>query len=422
MQRSRALPAGETRTVAHDVIVFEDARWPDLLPLIYWRTVGELRCGYGPLIDRLNLLDPPATLTGLWTRPELADVAAERFKLPVNRPLRGPAVLINARWLIPRGARLPDPPAIGLCDDHIAWIRLPDTHPRITPQSLLRDDDALRSLPADWPRLPAPGVLLRYPWDLMHHSIRLLSEDWTGDAGCEGRLDHGAVLLAPENIRIEPGARIFPTAVLNAENGPITIGPDAVIAPHCYIEGPCCIGARSRILPATRIRAGTSIGEVCKIGGEVEGSIFFSFSNKQHDGFVGHSCIAQWCNLGADTVTSDLKNTYGPIRIPRPDRTIDTGLIFAGLFMGDHVKTGINQAFSTGTIVGFGSQIASSALPPRFIPSFTWLTDQGRQACDVERCLTVARRVMARRDRQMSPAEEALFRRIPEIAAIVEHT
>ena len=187
------------------------------------------------------------------------------------------------------------------------------------------------------------------------------------------------------------------------------------IGPHVTITGPCYIGDRCLIQPGAII-AGSSIGPVCKIGGEVEASVFQGYSNKQHDGFLGHSYIGQWVNIGADTITSDLKNTYGSVRVPINGRLVDSAEMFVGSIIGDHTKTGINVGLPTGCVIGFASNVFVSRYVPQFVPSFSWLVDDGLQTNDPKRALAVARKVMARRQQQLTKVEEGLFLSIVEEA------
>jgi UDP-N-acetylglucosamine diphosphorylase/glucosamine-1-phosphate N-acetyltransferase len=159
-----------------------------------------------------------------------------------------------------------------------------------------------------------------------------------------------------------------------------------------------------------KIYENTSIGPVCKVGGEVEGSVIHSFSNKQHDGFLGHAYLGMWVNLGADTNNSDLKNNYGSVKLVIDGETVDSGSTFMGLVMGDHSKSAINSMFNTGTVVGVSSNVFGSGFPPKSVPSFTWGGAEGLKTYELERALEVARRVMGRRKMVLSPAEEKVLR------------
>jgi UDP-N-acetylglucosamine diphosphorylase/glucosamine-1-phosphate N-acetyltransferase len=205
--------------------------------------------------------------------------------------------------------------------------------------------------------------------------------------------------------------------VLDAEDGPIFIDEGATIMANASLQGPLFVGAKSTIKMGAKIYEGTSIGPVCKVGGEVEESIFHAYSNKQHEGFLGHAYLGEWVNLGADTNNSDLKNNYGTVRVHIDGKTIDSGLLFVGLFMGDHAKSGINTMFNTGTVVGVMSNVFGADYPDKLVPSFAW---GGAASCETyacEKALQVARRVMARRNRELTKAQEAVLRQVFELTA-----
>jgi UDP-N-acetylglucosamine diphosphorylase/glucosamine-1-phosphate N-acetyltransferase len=409
------------------IVLFEDAGFVNLLPLAYWRAVFELRCGCGSLLDHVRARYPEADIT-LFVRPELKAVVADRTRLPVNVPPAADDVFyLNGRVLLREALSDVQAPAACWAGDAVLWadVRGPAAH-QITWQTFLdpaQTGGALASLP----RLVATAehpALIAYPWDLVHHNTDMIVHAWRrlGSRGIEGKIYGGAHILEHAHVCVGRGSRIKPGAVLDAEDGPIIIGENVTIQPNATIQGPCCIGDGSIVQTGVSVRGGTSIGRVCKIGGEIEGSIIHGYSNKQHDGFLGHAYIGEFVNLAADTVNSDLKNTYGPIRVPINGVCIDSGHTFVGVTIGDHSKTGIGQLFPTGAVVGFGSSVATSGLAPKWVPSFRWLTDEANESYDVERCLAVAKIVMARRKLMLSEAEEELFRRLPEIARRYERT
>jgi UDP-N-acetylglucosamine diphosphorylase / glucose-1-phosphate thymidylyltransferase / UDP-N-acetylgalactosamine diphosphorylase / glucosamine-1-phosphate N-acetyltransferase / galactosamine-1-phosphate N-acetyltransferase len=190
--------------------------------------------------------------------------------------------------------------------------------------------------------------------------------------------------------------------VLDATAGPILIGRRASIQAFTRLAGPCFIGEGSTITGGD-IR-GSSIGPVCKVRGELSSSIFLGYGNKGHDGFVGHSLIGEWVNLGAGTTTSNLKNTYGPVSVHTPAGVRETGMQFLGTLFGDHAKTGIGLRLTTGTIVGAGANIYGAAMPPKLVPPFAWGDAAPYASWDIEKFLVVAERVMARRSVAMTPA------------------
>ncbi|MDZ7763050.1 MAG: hypothetical protein U5K00_01300 [Melioribacteraceae bacterium] len=179
--------------------------------------------------------------------------------------------------------------------------------------------------------------------------------------------------------------------VLDASEGPIFIDDDAQIFPNSYIVGPVYIGKKSLVKANTQIYHDTTIGPVCKVGGEIENSIIHSYSNKQHEGFLGHAYLGSWINIGASSNNSDLKNDYGKIKVLLNGNEIDTGLQFVGLIMGDHSKCAINSAFNTGTIVGVSCNIYGAGFPDRYIPSFSWGGSEGFREYHLRKAVEVAK-------------------------------
>lgn len=212
---------------------------------------------------------------------------------------------------------------------------------------------------------------------------------------------------------MEEGARVECT-ILNAETGPIYIGRNAEIMEGSMVRGPFSIGEESTLKMGAKIYGPTTIGPSCKVGGEVNNSIVFGYSNKGHDGFLGNSVIGEWCNIGADSNNSNLKNNYASVRLwnYREERFIDTGLQFCGLIMGDHSKCGINTMFNTGTVVGVNANIFGDGFPRNFIPSFSWGGPQGFTTYKVNKAFEVAEKVMERRDKVLTDKDKKLLNTI----------
>ena len=225
--------------------------------------------------------------------------------------------------------------------------------------------------------------------------------------------DKHSILYASENIFIEKGAKIK-AAILNAENGPIYIGKDATIEEGSILKGPIALCDNAQINMGAKIRENTTIGPFCKVGGEVNNVVFWGYSSKGHDGFLGNSVIGQWCNLGADTNCSNLKNNYSDVKIWSylEEKNIDTGLQFCGLIMGDHAKAGINTMFNTGTVVGVAANVFGAGFPAKFIPSFCWGGIDSNVTFSFDKMLEVARKVMARRGEKLEEKEIDLFKKI----------
>jgi UDP-N-acetylglucosamine diphosphorylase/glucosamine-1-phosphate N-acetyltransferase len=208
--------------------------------------------------------------------------------------------------------------------------------------------------------------------------------------------------------------------VLDAEEGPIHVDRDVVIEPNAVLQGPCYIGPRAVIRAGATLRPGTSIGPVCKVGGEVEGSIIHGYANKQHHGFLGHSYVGEWVNLGAGTVTSDLKNTYGTIRVSINGVGVESGQHFLGAIIGDHSKTGIGTILPTGGVIGVAANVFAGGPIPKFVPSFAWLTEAGLTGYRVEKAVHIARIVMGRRDEELTAVEQQLLEQVAVTARQVE--
>jgi UDP-N-acetylglucosamine diphosphorylase/glucosamine-1-phosphate N-acetyltransferase len=223
--------------------------------------------------------------------------------------------------------------------------------------------------------------------------------------------DSNKVLGDIGQIFIEEGASIE-CAVLNTKSGPIYIGRDAEIMEGCLVRGPFALCEHAGLKMAAKIYTATTIGPHCKVGGEVSNSVFFGYSNKGHDGFVGNSVIGEWCNLGADTNTSNLKNNYGNVDVwsYRDEKFTKTGLQFHGLIMADHAKSGINTMFNTGTVVGVAANIFGGGFPDKFIPSFAWGGADGMETFRFDKAIEVATRMMERRAITLTPADIDILR------------
>ena len=220
-----------------------------------------------------------------------------------------------------------------------------------------------------------------------------------------------------KNIFIEENVSIK-SAILNAERGPLYIGKNATICEGSIIRGATSIGENSIVSINARIVGDTTIGPYCKVGGEISNSVIFGYSSKAHDGFLGNSVIGEWCNLGADTNTSNLKNNYKDVRIwnYNADQFTNTGRQFCGLMMGDHSKCGINTMFNTGTVVGVSANIFGSGFPRTFIPSFSWGGAQGFSTYQFQRALDVMPKVYERRNKTLTEEDVTLYKHIFEVS------
>lgn len=413
------------------IAIFEDAKWQNMLPLTYLRPTCLLTCGRGSLLEKIKRLDFSCAKPQrhLWCREELSQVLSEDLPHAINQELSGPTLFLNGRgwWKSPPWAWDAGSCWVGVAgkEQQVACVFADgDLAAKLSPRAFL-DEAELRALLRDLPRrdVSAHVELLAWPWEIIHANERALIFDWNdGEANCQessARRDPGSHILAPEGVHLGEGTRIKPCAVIDAEKGPVWIGDNVTISPHTYIQGPVAIGPGTLIQPGAVIHEGTTIGPVCKVGGEIEASIIHGYSNKQHDGFLGHSYVGMWVNIAADCINSDLKNTYGTVRVPINGRPVETGEMFVGMLVGDYSKLGINVSFPTGAVVGFCSSVFA-AQSPKFVPSFAWLDGDTWMSFDEERGLEIVEKVMARRKRDFTPAQRTLFRRIRRLANKLE--
>ncbi|MDH5604404.1 MAG: putative sugar nucleotidyl transferase, partial [Cyclobacteriaceae bacterium] len=220
-----------------------------------------------------------------------------------------------------------------------------------------------------------PVTIIDKPWKIFQHNAVELKKDFirlTRGRKSAGISDKATVVYGEENVFVEEGVSIK-SAVIDAENGPVYLGKHSVVHPGAVIRGSFALLEYSQVSMGAKMRGDTTVGPHSKVGGEVANSVIFGYSNKSHEGYLGNSVIAEWCNLGADTNTSNMKNDYGPIKLwdYNKERFTDTGIMFCGLIMGDHSKTGINTMFNSGTSVGVSCNITGSGYPRAFIPSFS---------------------------------------------------
>jgi UDP-N-acetylglucosamine diphosphorylase / glucose-1-phosphate thymidylyltransferase / UDP-N-acetylgalactosamine diphosphorylase / glucosamine-1-phosphate N-acetyltransferase / galactosamine-1-phosphate N-acetyltransferase len=398
------------------ITLFEDEGYVGLLPLVYWRSVFELRVGRKIVLDRTaQRLGLP--VSGVWTRHGIARVAAQRCGAPANQGVEPETILVNGRWLPNGPVDFPRAPCVGLIDTNVVFIVCDEGLARsLSPEDLLdpsRRTAELQSVP----KVAAPGTVFHYPWNLVSELGPRLNQTWSdADASNEGRVDPLVIGDNANRLHIGEGTVIHPTAVLDPTGGPIYISHDVRIGAYCVIEGPAYIGPGTAVHPHAWLHGGNAIGPMCKIGGEVDGCIIDGYTNKQHEGFLGHSYVGCWVNIGAGATNSDLKNTYGRVRVPVNGREVDTGLQFFGTIIGDHAKIGINATIPTGAMIGFASVINAAKTAPKYVPSFSWVTDERMGAGDPNRLLDLAAAVLARRNVDMSDDEVELFLELHQVA------
>jgi UDP-N-acetylglucosamine diphosphorylase/glucosamine-1-phosphate N-acetyltransferase len=409
------------------VCLFEDRGAVDLEPLSLTRPVFELLCGLTSLAAKQSRCFPPGP-RGVLIRPHLADVfRLHSHELPVNDLawLRaGPTILVNGRWL-PPSIPLPlaelSEPCVALVDGEVAFAVVASKH--LADCSPHTFDECLAAWKAELPHRPAGGRMVRYLWDLVQHNGEQIVADWQSagapfESVSDGTDRPGLAVVGPrDQLLIHPSAHLDPMVVADTTRGPVILDRDAVVTAFTRLEGPCVIGPRTQIHGA-KIRAGTTLGPDCRIGGEVECSIVQGHSNKYHDGFLGHAYIGEWVNLGAGTHNSDLRNDYGEIRVTVNGRLVRTGLTKVGCFLGDHTKTGLGALLNTGTNAGVFCNLLPGGLLPRYVPSFSrWWNEKLTDGAELADLLRTAAEVMRRRHVAFTEAHEALYRTLFEQTA-----
>ena len=255
-------------------------------------------------------------------------------------------------------------------------------------------------------------IQIKNTWDIFSLNSAAIQQDF--DFLTEGRksteIPNTVHCFNKENIFIEEGAKLT-LASLNANDGPIYIGKDAEVMEACTVRGPFALCENSTLKMSAKIYGGTTIGPYSKVGGEVNNSVIFGYSNKGHDGFLGNSVIGEWCNIGADTNNSNLKNNYAEVKLwsYETERFAKTGLQFCGLMMGDHSKCGINTMFNTGTVIGVSANIFGAGFPRNFVPSFAWGGSAGFTTFQMNKVKEVATAVMNRRGLDFNEKEEKIL-------------
>ena len=396
-----------------NICIYEDSGYSQLYPLTLTRPVFDLRCGIISLREKVIHYFREQQYY-LSVRSGLEELCREQSpNCIVNQFPDGDCYFINGRFIFED-----DPPEfqentiLTLGNQFIgAFLQALEI------KKLRKDKNGLLNFSSfsELHKHEVKGRLINYPWDLVHYNGLEISKDFNllnKSKHVEGDVYHNATLLAKENIYIGPGAKVYPGVVINAENGPVYVDKNVTIMSNAVLEGPIAIGCGSIIKIGAKIYEGVSIGKHCKVGGEVEESIIHGFSNKQHEGFLGHSYLGEWVNLGADTNNSDLKNNYGSVKVHINGELIDSGSMFVGIFMGDHSKSGINTMFNTGSVVGVMCNVFGAGFTPKNIPSFTWGGIVRSDRYEFSKAIETAKRVMKRRNQELTGSQEKILQTI----------
>ncbi|MEC5395729.1 GlmU family protein [Bergeyella sp. RCAD1439] len=382
-------------------LVFSDAQyWEDFLPLTFTRPVSEMRCGiltFSERWQRLLQTDRVAFLT--------EDFLQEKYPAPE----RGESLFVVPNFL-PSEAVLSQIRSLAMGEALVYEDELLAAKVDMANFSLSQIEKMTE--------VEEELLFFRQPVDLFRYNDRAIDFDFAlltkGRTSAPLSKTNG-LLGDAADLFIEEGAQVeFST--LNTKTGKIYIGKDAEVMEGCHLRGPIALCEGAKFNLGAKVYGATTIGPHSKIGGEVNNIVVFGYSNKGHDGFVGNSVIGEWCNLGADTNSSNLKNNYANVKLwnYKKKRFVDTGLQFVGLVMGDHAKTAINTQLNTGTVVGVAANIFKSGFPPNLVEGFSWGGMKGDEKFRLEKAYEVAEKAMARRKVVLGEADKAILKYIYE--------
>jgi UDP-N-acetylglucosamine diphosphorylase/glucosamine-1-phosphate N-acetyltransferase len=376
-----------------DIIVFEDSLYDNFYPLSLTRPVWELLSGCFTFRERLEKTLAVLNGTGgckvhYLTRDYIAPYYRERLPgVSINdgsiRNISGDVLLINALLLPSEKILKCEKNRLYLHENIPLFARFESGIPSHGGEDDRDISAFLKRLNLDEENIGLEHLPVSI-WDIvLKNHDRIVSDYALLDKKTSKSKDYSVTITGDENqLYIEDGVGIDPLVCIDLTEGPVVIGGGTRIDSFTRIEGPCFIGRNCRLLGA-KIRGGSTIGDFCRIGGEVEGSIFQGYSNKYHDGFIGHSFVGEWVNLGAMTTNSDLKNDYSEVKVYLPDRRRATGSIKAGCFIGDYAKTSIGTLISTGSSIGTGCMIVhGGSMTPPHVPPFAWFIDNGIRCRD----------------------------------------
>lgn len=386
-----------------NLVLFDDpATRVNLLPFTYTRPISKIRIGILTIDEKWEkrLNTPASFLTESYLQKKFSAKASFDN------------LFVNAAWC-------PDDNAI----NHINALQQGDV--LVHNNAILAWKSSDMSLPDLSKAIPkvftGEITLIDQPWKIFQHNAAQIRVDFnliTKGRTSAGVQDKHTIVYNEQNIFVEEGVTIR-AAVLNAEDGPIYLGKNSVVQEGALIKGPFALCESSTINMGGKMRGDTTVGPHSKVGGEVSNSVIFGYSNKGHDGFIGNTVIGEWCNLGADTNTSNLKNNYENVKLWNYAKGgfADTGLQFCGLMMGDHSKCGINTMFNTGTVVGVSANVFGDGFPRNFIPSFAWGGASGFTTYQVKKAFETAEKVMERRKLKLDDIEKEILTKVFELSA-----
>lgn len=386
-----------------EVSLFEDDTWRNFLPISATRHLGQQLLGTAPLFQHATRRFGVARAS-LLGRSYLKDTVEQATGLDYNDP-SGARLLVNARlnplvevrgWTsLPAGSAVFDRGEVA-----IASVRNGDLERLVAPDGTI-PQSRLRSAAKGMERLEAPGrVLFTYPWEILESNGSAISAE---------------VKKSQKRVTVSGDAQIEEFVTFDPSGGPIIVDEGARVESFSRLSGPCYVGKGASVLSAL-IRGGTTIGEGCKVGGEVAHSVLYGHTNKAHFGYLGHSLVGEWVNIGAGAVTSDLKNTYGSVRVVRQQEKVDTGLTKLGTMVGDMARVSIGSMLYGGKTVGVAARCAG--MVDRDVPDFTSYDGADRTISRLELApvLVGQERMMSRRERSLSTPQKAMLKHLYSVA------
>ena len=400
-----------------DIVIFEDSKTCNLFPLAEMRTAFEIKAGAYSIREKTERLFGSEQIK-YFTRDIIGEYAGELYgEEKLFRECNGNTLFLNGKVVFGKAAsdKLPKEENILFkCNDEIIAFTSSDTKSAsdIIAGKSYPDKMKVSEIKSDeW------FHIINYSWDAVRYFEQDLSDDLDYMFG-----NTEALLFSQDfdtdKVRLHMNADILPNVVLDSSHGKIFVDDGAKIEPFCYIRGPVYIGKNTLVKSGTKIYGPVNIGFESRVAGEISGTNLHSYVNKQHSGFIGNSYVCEFANLGADTVTSNLKNNYSQVRtrLPHSENMFDTGMQFLGSIIGDHSKTGINTMLNTGSIIGVFSNIAGGGFPDKLTDSFQWcISGKETVKYKLEEALNTAKMVMSRREVNMSDAYEQLVREIYKI-------
>jgi len=379
-------------------ILFDDHSWEQLLPLTFTRPVSNIRIGILTIQEKWEK----------YLNSQFSNHCIDYLSVKFPCKIQSDNIFINAS-LIPSPEIIEEIKKLNanetlLFNERVLAIRLDKQHSEKFDYKNIQGFKSVKT--------SENPITIDYPWQIFQFNGEEIRKDFELiTAGRKSaKLSSSMNLISPENIFAEEGFKAE-FATINASTGPVYLGKDSEIMEGSIVRGPFALCDHSSLKMGAKIYGPTTIGPGSKAGGEINNSVIFGNSNKGHDGFLGNSVIGEWCNLGADTNNSNLKNNYAIVKLwsYKEEKFINTGLQFCGLIMGDHSKCGINTMFNTGTVVGVNANIFGSGFPRNFVPSFSWGGAAGFTTFSIPKAFEVAEKVMERRNRQLDENEKSIL-------------